>query len=243
MKKIKTKWIISLFVIIAAAALIATAVSAVEGGFSESSEFSMFSLGKYLREGKEKHDRETSKKSKSDTDIIARYKEYDIYRSQIEYTRNVGLMNSADNAEKYAIDRDVANRIIENIMLGEEAERRGLSATEEEIEAMLNSAREAYEMPEGKEMLDQYCAGAGITIDEYYEDLLEKAPRIIARNKLLNEISENTMEDIRKKMEDNGEKGLDPATINVMEMVQEAQDKFLAELLEAGKDDITYFVD
>lgn len=48
-------------------------------------------------------------------------------------------------------DREIIDRIITNLIMLEEAEKRGLTATEEEVETFLaENVYAAYEMPEGK---------------------------------------------------------------------------------------------
>ncbi len=61
-------------------------------------------------------------------------------------------------------------------MLLEEAKDLGLTATQEECDEMIASAKTGYELPDGKQMLDDLCADMGITINEYWVQLAKKRP-------------------------------------------------------------------
>ena len=73
-----------------------------------------------------------------------------------------------------------------------EAEKRGLTATKEEIAQFLAGQKRAYEeSTEVKASLDEYCAGAGMTIEEYWALLEQYAPETVTRQKLKGEILES----------------------------------------------------
>lgn len=207
---------ISAVLIIALIGVIALPV----GGVSD-----MFTAGLFF--GEAMQERETDDK------VVAKYKEYEILASAITYNKNMNFMRDEQEAKKYESDRDIVNRIVENIILLEEAERRGLVATEKEIEEMVQAARLTYEIPEGKEFLDQYCEGAGITIEEYFEIIREQAPRTIARQKLKDEIG-------REYCKANS---IEFTKNNPPIEIQEAVDEFISKLLEENMDNITYYIE
>lgn len=164
--------------------------------------------------------------------VAATYHEHIITVETVEYQKEMNLLRSAEAAASYQTDRDVIDRIVESIILTEEAERLGLSATEEEIDEMVEDAREAYALPDGKELLDAYCEGAGITIEDYYDLLREQAPDVIARQKLKNEIGKQYCQ----------EHQLEYNHGNPPEGMLEAEEAYINRLLEEHKDEIEYFI-
>ena len=172
-------------------------------------------------------------KESNDVKVVAKYKAHSITSTVVTYQRNMNVLRSGEAAKKYDSNLDVVNQIIENIMITEEAERLGLSATEEEIKALVQSSVNAYSLPEGKEMMDAYCEGAGITIEEYFLALEEQAPGMIARQNLKDEIGRQFCI----------ENGLEFRKFNPPDGVTEAQDTYIAALFERNKDDIVYYLD
>ncbi len=168
-----------------------------------------------------------------DTTIIASYNGHNITANTVEYQRKMNMFRSEEAAKEYNTDIAVANRIIESIILLEEAEKLGLTATDAEIEEMVANTTYAYSMPEGKELLDAYCKGAGITIDDYFELLREQAPRAIARQKLKDAVGKQYCE----------ENGLTFTKVNPPEEMLRAQDAYIEELFEKHKKDIVYYID
>ena len=165
--------------------------------------------------------------------VAATYKGQEILWSAVEYNQNMNIMRDEETAKTYASDRDAVNRIIENMILLEEAEAQGLAATPEEIEDMVASVREAYAIPEGKEMLDEYCQGAGITVEEYFDLIREQAPGTIARQKLKDAVGEEYCR----------EHGLEFTKINPPEGMLEAEEAYIAGLFASHQKDIVYYID
>lgn len=172
-------------------------------------------------------------KKAHDTTIIASYNGHNITADMVEYQRNMNMFRSDEAAKEYNTDIDVANRIIESIILLEEAEKLGLTATDAEIEELVSNTTRAYSMPEGKEMLDAYCEGAGITLDEYLELLREQAPRAIARQKLKDAVGKQYCE----------ENGLTFTKVNPPEEMLRAQDIYIEKLFAKHKADIVYYME
>ena len=125
-------------------------------------------------------------------------------------------------------DRAVVDRIIQNMILLDEAEQRGLAATDEEIEAMVDSTKRAYELPDGKTQMDAYFSAMGITADEYFELIRQQAPRVIARQKLTDAVAREYCE----------AHGLEFTKVNQPAEVQEAVETYINGLFDAHKADI-----
>ena len=169
----------------------------------------------------------------SDDTVLAMYKDHEILASVVEYNKSLNILRDEESAKEYGTDRQTIDNIIVSIMLVEEAEKRGLGATEEEIAEMVSDAKKTYEIPEGKEILDQYCKGAGITIEEYFKIVEEQAPRIISRQKLRDAIGQEFC----------NENGIKFTKNNPPPEIQKAVDEYILELFEENKDNIKYFID
>ena len=150
-------------------------------GFATAGGFSQYMKSGQLFRG-------ATETAKNDNDIVATYKDYKVFQAEVDYQKKV---YSTDNSIDDKSDSlNIINRIITGYILLEEAEMKGYSATDEEIEEMVAMAKESYSIPEGRAILDDYCRGAGITIEEYYDILKEQAPAAIARQKLRNAFDE-----------------------------------------------------
>ena len=125
---------------------------------------------------------------------------------------------------------EALNEILRNMVLLEEAQRLGYTATQAEIDAMVENVEVTYSMPEGKEMIDQYCQKAGITVEEYFARLEEQAQRTIARQKLLDAVGEAYCE----------EHGLPFTKVNPPEEMVEAREAYVADLFTQAQAEITY---
>lgn len=190
------------------------------GAVTASDESKMTSAGEYLSDSM--HANASA--------VAAVYNGHEILVSDIQYANNI---EATVGTGEQKTDLAVINELIQGIIMVEEAERRGLAATEAEIQEMVDMAKEAYTIPSGKELLDDYCAGAGITLEEYYARLRSQAPTIIAKQKLIDAIGEAYCQ----------EKGIPFTKVNQPPEVQEAVDAYMAELFAAHQDEIEYFMD
>ena len=130
-------------------------------------------------------------------------------------------------------DREVVDDLLKNALLLEEAEARGLTPTQEEIEQYLQeTVYTAYELPEGKEQIDNYCASAGISFEEYVADLRGQAPRFLAKAKL----KEVVMEEYCQAH------GLPYDRMNPPQEAQEAVEAYQDQLLADHQGEITYYL-
>ena len=146
----------------------------VIGAYAVLKDDSIFELGKNDKEAMD---------NDSDT-VIATYNGYEITQAMIDSERKTYAINGEVRQNDSLSDRKAVENIIRNIMIVEKAEELGLAATNAEIEEMVSAVKESYDIPEGKEIIDAYCAGAEISVETYLGIVEERAPRIIARQKL-----------------------------------------------------------
>ena len=184
-------------------------------------------LGSYYEEGVDQEN--------SETDVVmAVYKEKTVMKSVVEYQRKAQEALAGKPEGTGSSDREIVDDILKNVILQEEAEQRGLMPTEEEVEQYLQeTVYAAYAMPEGKEGIDAYCASAGITYEEYVENLRDQAPRVLAKGKLKEAIAEEYCQS----------HGLTYDRLNTPQEALDAVEEYMSNLLELHKEEITYYRD
>ena len=165
-----------------------------------------------------------------DNSVVAAYKDNEITAAAVEYSREL-LQFQQIQGKNDLSDREIIDNFALNMMMLEDAERRGITAEESEIEQMIASANETYNLPEGKEFFDEYCESAGITFEEYLEGLRELAPSLIIRQKLRDAIG-------REYCDQNG---IEFTKINPPSEIGEAVDEYLDNLFEENKQYIKYY--
>ncbi len=170
--------------------------------------------------------------SSKNAQIVAEYNGHKITAETVAYQKNMNILRDTATAAKYSSDMDVIQQIVKSMILLEEAEKLGLAATEAEINEMVENAKLAYSLPEGKELLDAYCAGAGITIDEYFDLIRAQAPDVIARQKLKNEAGRQYCES----------HGLTYSNVNPPEGMLEAQEAYMENLFHQHEAEIQYYI-
>ena len=187
-----------------------------------------YQVGAFLKEALKKQDNQPESNP-----ILAKYDGSPISAELVRYYKNISSLRSEEDPTKHDTDFEVINGIIESMILLEEAERLGLSATDEEIASMVNNAIKAYSIPSGKEMMDAYFQGAGITFDEYISMLKDQAPYIISTQKLIDSFGKQYCE----------ENNLEFTKINPPAEMVAAQKAYIKQLFEQNKDKIEYFID
>ena len=170
--------------------------------------------------------------NEGESNIAAIYHNKTISWAVIEQNRNARMLFTEEGTEQWT-DREVINAIVEGMIMVEEAERIGVAATQEEIDSMVEGTKLNYEIPEVKELLDDYCAGAEISIEYYFELLEQHAPAIISKQKLRNEIGRRYCE----------EHGLEFTNVNPPQEMMDAIDIYIDDLYETYKGDIIYYID
>lgn len=184
-------------------------------------------MGQYFKEAMSQ---ESERAAVSDASLpLAEYHGEKVYQREVEYYNKI---NNLSAVESQTTEETLAE-IMQNIVLYDEATKLGYAATQEEIDAMVANSRNAYETPEGKKMMDQYCEGANITIEEYFDLLEEQAPRVIARQKLLDAVGKKYCE----------ENDLTFTKVNPPAEMVEARDVYVDELLTKAAGEITYYTD
>ena len=196
----------------------------------EPTESAMFIAGQHYKTILQTDGLSTS----NETTIVASYHGHNITSRILEYQRDMNELFVSVGSASYETDREIINRIIRGIMLTEEAERLGLTATDDEINARMDSVLQAYSLPDGKEMIEVYCEGAGITVDEYFQKQREQIPESVAHRKLKNEICKQYCLD--NNLEYN-------ANAPLSEDMLAAEDAYIAALFERNKNDIVYYLD
>lgn len=186
----------------------------------------LYALGQFFKTA-------NNESTKNDYVVMAKYNGTDITSTVVNYQRNANVIRNESAAAENKSDLDIINNIIENLILLEEAERLGLSATEAEIESLMQSAKVGYSIPEGKKIIDDFCEGAGISYEEYLEIYRNQLPRTIARQKLLDAVGKQFCE----------ANGLMFTKVNPPKEMVAAQELYIQELFEKNKDKIEYYFD
>lgn len=162
--------------------------------------------------------------------LLAEYHGEKVYQADVEaYSDTARLLAGAD--AELPTEREILTEFLQNMVLLEEAQRLGYAATQDEIDAMVEGAKQAYALPEGKALLEQYCEAAGMTMDEYFAELEAQEPRTIARQKLLDAVGEEFCE----------ENGLTFTKVNPPPELMQAKKDYVADLFAQAQDEIIYY--
>ena len=161
--------------------------------------------------------------------IVAMYKDTPVRQSVVDYHRQSTAVLSGGEEPSEA---DTIAELLRNIIMVDEAESRGLSVTQDEVDSEIAGQRQNYEdFAEIREVVDGFCAGAGITTEEYYASLEEQMPHIILRWKLRDALGREYCE----------EHGLDYVNGNGPTEMEDAVNRYLDGLVESHRADITYY--
>ena len=110
--------------------------------------------------------------------VLATYKERNVTAGMVTYWQEVEVMTySADgtiHTEKPS-KKEVVDRVLRSLILLDEAEQAGLTATDEQVNAAIAEQKSiAEEYPEIREQLEEYWEAAGMT-EETYWTLLQQS--------------------------------------------------------------------
>lgn len=165
-------------------------------------------------------------------EALAFYKETPITRAMIKYQQSV----DAEREESLRFnesEREIVDRLLAGLIMLDEAKAQGLEATDSEIEDYVNTLKENYEKsPQAAQIVDDYCKGAGITIDDYWADLQSQAYATISRQKLKDYVTQAYCKEV-------GYTG-DTHTAEYVELATKAIDAYRQELLKTYAADIRY---
>ena len=111
-------------------------------------------------------------------DVLATYKERNVTAGMVTYWQEVEVMTySADgtiHTEKPS-KKEVVDRVLRSLILLDEAEQAGLTATDEQVNAAIAEQKSiSEEYPEIREQLEEYWEAAGMT-EETYWTLLQQS--------------------------------------------------------------------
>lgn len=162
--------------------------------------------------------------------LLAEYHGKKVYQVDVETYSDTTRLLAGEGAE-LPTEREILTELLQNTVLLEEAQRLGYAATQDEIDTMVENAKQGYALPEGKALLEEYCRWAGITVDEYFVELEAQASSSIARQKLLNAVGEEFCE----------ENGLTFTKVNPPPELLQAQETYVADLFAQARDEITYY--
>ncbi len=128
-------------------------------------------------------------KTHNDDTVVAEYNGFKVTQAMIDTQRSAGNLAGDDTQSdanmKDDSDRAIIDRLITGQMLTDEAEARGVAATQEEMDENLATLKGAYEQYDDvKKMIDDYCKGAGISIDEYWKQVYDQSYGRISRTNL-----------------------------------------------------------
>ena len=123
----------------------------------------------------------------SDDTVLAEYKDFKVTQGMVNFQKRAANL-TGDNPNVKASDytKDaITDRLLIGRMLVEEAESRGVAATKAEMEENLSSLKASYnDYPEVKKQVDEYCSGAGLSIDEYWTQVYDQSYDQISRTNL-----------------------------------------------------------
>lgn len=123
----------------------------------------------------------------SDDTVLAEYKDFKVTQGMVNFQkRAANLAGDNPNIEASDYTKDaIIDRLLIGRMLVEEAESRGVAATKAEMEENLSSLKASYnDYPEVKKQVDEYCSGAGLSIDEYWTQVYDQSYDQISRTNL-----------------------------------------------------------
>ena len=166
---------------------------------------------------------------RTDDPVIAAFKGTEIRQSRIDCEKQIMTVMEGRTT---AGDAQALNRRLRNLAMLEEAERRGLTVTQEEVNYELNGQRQLYADEEGvREMLDDYCENAGITIEQHFSMQEELMPHYILRQKLRDALGQEYC----------AQHGLEFTRVNPPQEMLDYLSRYLEGLPDTSRADITYY--
>ena len=162
--------------------------------------------------------------------VLAKYKDTEITRSLVDHWKEVKRQLGGGAVS----DKDMVDEILVNTIMLDEAESRGLSVTQEEIDAMLQSQHDNYDaFEEIRTIIDDYCKEQDMTTEQYFAVLEEQILRSILRQKLRDALGEEYC----------AEHGLTFTKVNPPQEMTDYVDAYLDGLLDTYSAYITYNID
>ena len=114
----------------------------------------------------------------------------------------------------------------------DEAEQRGLSVTQEEVDAEMAGQRKNYEeYEEVRSYIEEWCTKMGITTEQYFDMVAEQLPRRMLRQRLRDTLGQEYC----------AQHGLEFTKVNPPEQMTKYVEQYLDNLLEAHRSEIKYY--
>lgn len=158
-----------------------------------------------------------------DNTVVATYKGQKITREMVDF-------RLATNSSGLTEDQIITDLLIDLIVL-DEAKQLGITITDEEVADHIAYLKDVYtNYPEAKETIDEFCAGAGITIDRYWEIQSERTYNVLLQGKY----------EMRFKDNYNSSSTITNNSPDKQD-VWDAYELFRQQLLQEHSDDITYY--
>lgn len=162
--------------------------------------------------------------------VLAKYKDTEITRSLVDHWKEVKRQLGGGAVS----DKDMVDEILVNTIMLDEAESRGLSVTQEEIDAMLQSQHDNYDaFEEIRTIIDDYCKEQDMTTEQYFAVLEEQIPRSILRQKLRDALGQEYC----------AEHGLEFTKVNPPQEMTDYVNAYLDGLLDTYSAYIKYNID
>lgn len=156
-----------------------------------------------------------------------------ITKEQVELNRKVRQLYP-ESLDSDLSDKELVDTIVRGLIMVEEAERLGVEATQEEIDETLRLQREAYDTyPESKKVVDEYCAGMDMTVEEYFTLMETELYDTGSHQKLRDEYG-------REYCKKNG---LEFTKVNPPQEMTDYIEKQVETLIAKHKDDVVYYLD
>ena len=153
-------------------------------------------------------------KQTSDDPVVATYKDTQILQSEVAYEKENQINVTGD---KTVSDADALDQILLNLIMLDEAEQRGLSITQEEVDADLAGQRKNYEEYE--------------EVRRYFDMVAEQLPRRMLRQRLRDTLGQEYCQ----------QHGLEFTKVNPPEQMTEYVEQYLDGLLQAHRSEIKYY--
>ena len=161
--------------------------------------------------------------------VLAEYNGIKVTQAMVDRQQSYGSNSGIGDTSS----QEIVERILTGQMLLEEAESKGLAATEAEIEEHVATLKKGYaDYPEVQIQGDEYCDGAGLSIDEYWAQVREQAYGTISRSKL--------KADFEKEYCDKTGYTGSTETQEYADMIEKAFDEHRSELLKAHESEVKY---
>ena len=161
----------------------------------------------------------------------ATYGNYTVTWAMVDYQKAANATRDAQTADELSGDRALVDALLKGQLLLEDAQRRGLAATEEDVADMLAQTEQAYATQKGKAGIDEFCAGAGISYEDYLDILREQIPRMIARQKVRDAVGQDYC----------AEHDIEFTKVNQPQEMVDAVNAYIDGLLEAAQPEIVYY--